>query len=256
MQPCLVRDAQHAARAGGRIIDRAHHTGLTQHVIVLDEQQVHHEPDDLARREVLASRFVRKLSEAPNQLLEHGTHLGVADDLGVQIDVRELLSNEVQEARFLESIDRRTHFAMAQQDVRYYLNGMLLEVEGGLFRAVATDGHLGVKLEALENVTNGASKTSLSICSRYSADCAATGTIPMTRNRASIRILISSHPKIQLNCITLGAGRLRDSSRKESIIFPTPAAPPRTLAVTPHLRSFSPLRAARLRRVAPSQVRS
>ena len=35
----------------------------------------------------------------------------------------------------------RTSFAMAQQDVRYYLNGMLLEVGGGTLRAVATDGH-------------------------------------------------------------------------------------------------------------------
>jgi DNA polymerase-3 subunit beta len=30
---------------------------------------------------------------------------------------------------------------MAQQDVRYYLNGMLLEIDGLLLRAVATDGH-------------------------------------------------------------------------------------------------------------------
>ncbi len=35
----------------------------------------------------------------------------------------------------------KTHFSMAQQDVRYYLNGMLLETGGGQLRAVATDGH-------------------------------------------------------------------------------------------------------------------
>jgi DNA polymerase-3 subunit beta len=35
----------------------------------------------------------------------------------------------------------QTHFSMAQQDVRYYLNGMLLETEGSTLRAVATDGH-------------------------------------------------------------------------------------------------------------------
>ncbi|HSX72328.1 DNA polymerase III subunit beta [Pseudomonas subflava] len=35
----------------------------------------------------------------------------------------------------------RTSFAMAQQDVRYYLNGMLIEVQTGVLRAVATDGH-------------------------------------------------------------------------------------------------------------------
>ena len=35
----------------------------------------------------------------------------------------------------------KTHFSMAQQDVRYYLNGMLLETGGEHIRAVATDGH-------------------------------------------------------------------------------------------------------------------
>lgn len=33
------------------------------------------------------------------------------------------------------------HFAMAQQDIRYYLNGMLLVVDGKKLMAVATDGH-------------------------------------------------------------------------------------------------------------------
>jgi DNA polymerase III subunit beta len=35
----------------------------------------------------------------------------------------------------------KTHFAMAQQDVRYYLNGLLFEMRGGRVRTVATDGH-------------------------------------------------------------------------------------------------------------------
>ena len=35
----------------------------------------------------------------------------------------------------------KTHFSMAQQDVRYYLNGMLIETGGKFLRAVATDGH-------------------------------------------------------------------------------------------------------------------
>jgi DNA polymerase-3 subunit beta len=35
----------------------------------------------------------------------------------------------------------KTHFSMAQQDVRYYLNGMLLEADGKILRTVATDGH-------------------------------------------------------------------------------------------------------------------
>ncbi len=35
----------------------------------------------------------------------------------------------------------KTMFCMAQQDVRYYLNGLLFEANGSLLRAVATDGH-------------------------------------------------------------------------------------------------------------------
>jgi DNA polymerase III subunit beta len=43
-----------------------------------------------------------------------------------------------KELRFLM---QRSSFAMAQQDVRYYLNGMLFEIKQGLIRTVATDGH-------------------------------------------------------------------------------------------------------------------
>jgi DNA polymerase-3 subunit beta len=46
------------------------------------------------------------------------------------------------------------HFAMAQQDIRYYLNGMLLVVDGTTVRAVATDGH---RLALCEVQKDGAS---------------------------------------------------------------------------------------------------
>ena len=41
----------------------------------------------------------------------------------------------------LKGLLTKTYFCMAQQDVRYYLNGLLLEVAGERVRAVATDGH-------------------------------------------------------------------------------------------------------------------
>ncbi len=43
--------------------------------------------------------------------------------------------------KVLMRLIEKTHFSMAQQDVRYYLNGMLLETGGKHVRAVATDGH-------------------------------------------------------------------------------------------------------------------
>jgi DNA polymerase-3 subunit beta len=41
----------------------------------------------------------------------------------------------------LKHLFNMVHFAMAQQDIRYYLNGLLLVVDGGNVIAVATDGH-------------------------------------------------------------------------------------------------------------------
>lgn len=45
------------------------------------------------------------------------------------------------EQKSLQALLHRTHFAMAQQDVRYYLNGMLIEIKENEMRTVATDGH-------------------------------------------------------------------------------------------------------------------
>jgi DNA polymerase-3 subunit beta len=41
----------------------------------------------------------------------------------------------------LKHLIEQTYFCMANQDVRYYLNGLLLEMSPSMLRAVATDGH-------------------------------------------------------------------------------------------------------------------
>lgn len=52
----------------------------------------------------------------------------------------------------LKHLLEKTQFAMAQQDVRYYLNGLLMEGRPGKLRVVATDGHrLALCDVALEN---------------------------------------------------------------------------------------------------------
>lgn len=51
---------------------------------------------------------------------------------GTTIEVSRLL---------LQSLISQVSFSMAQQDVRYFLNGMFLEVSPGQIRVVATDGH-------------------------------------------------------------------------------------------------------------------
>jgi DNA polymerase-3 subunit beta len=57
------------------------------------------------------------------------------------IDIPKASESMQVPARVIKRLIDKTHFAMAHQDVRYYLNGLLLELRGGRIRAVATDGH-------------------------------------------------------------------------------------------------------------------
>jgi DNA polymerase III subunit beta len=63
----------------------------------------------------------------------------------------------------LRQLIDKTHFSMAQQDVRYYLNGMLLETDAEVLRAVATDGH---RLALCETKLESAAKPSQVIVPR------------------------------------------------------------------------------------------
>jgi DNA polymerase III subunit beta len=65
--------------------------------------------------------------------------------------------SQIQLAQYqLKRLFDKTAFAMAQQDVRYYLNGLLLEMTQSHARTVATDGHrlalcdIDVRLEKIE----------------------------------------------------------------------------------------------------------
>ena len=63
-----------------------------------------------------------------------------ANDFPSVDEVEATESVSVPEAALKELIER-TAFAMAQQDVRYYLNGLLFDLRDGALRCVATDGH-------------------------------------------------------------------------------------------------------------------
>lgn len=57
------------------------------------------------------------------------------------LDDLELDQNVVIKEGQFKALIEKTAFAMAQQDVRYYLNGLLLELDADQIRTVATDGH-------------------------------------------------------------------------------------------------------------------
>ncbi|WP_029889084.1 DNA polymerase III subunit beta [Polycyclovorans algicola] len=63
-----------------------------------------------------------------------------ADDFS-SLDSGELSQQIELPAAELLKLIQRTQFAMAQQDVRFYLNGMLLQLRPGTLNVVTTDGH-------------------------------------------------------------------------------------------------------------------
>jgi DNA polymerase-3 subunit beta len=66
--------------------------------------------------------------------------LAAADYPRISIGKEQLQTLSLPQRDF-RALLKLAEFAMAQQDIRYYLNGMLLVVEQGSLQAVATDGH-------------------------------------------------------------------------------------------------------------------
>ncbi len=63
-----------------------------------------------------------------------------ANEFPATDQVESIKTVEIQEDKLKRLLDK-TAFAMANQDVRYYLNGLLFEFKEGALRTVATDGH-------------------------------------------------------------------------------------------------------------------
>ena len=124
---------------------------------------------DVAATTVAARKLVdilRALPESDVQLSLASKKLAVASGKS-RFNLQTLAAEEfptVAQAEFtadfslpaatLKYLLSMVHFAMAQQDIRYYLNGMLLVVDGATVRAVATDGH---RLALCEVQKDGAS---------------------------------------------------------------------------------------------------
>jgi len=69
-------------------------------------------------------------------------------DIGAMEGARSFTLKQGELKRLID----QTSFAMAQQDVRYYLNGMLFEMGSDQLRTVATDGHRLAMAEAAVNI--------------------------------------------------------------------------------------------------------
>lgn len=64
-----------------------------------------------------------------------------AQDFPLVLDQLDNASKIIIKQVLLKKLLGLVQYSMAQQDIRYYLNGVLLVIEGNLIRLIATDGH-------------------------------------------------------------------------------------------------------------------
>ena len=101
----VLRLRQHSARAAGGVEQLADCAGRGEQLVVIDKQDVHHQPDDLARREVIARGLVGQFVEAADEVLEDEPHLLVRYRVRVQVDIAELPDDEVQDICLAHPLD-------------------------------------------------------------------------------------------------------------------------------------------------------
>ena len=115
----VLSGRQHSAGTARRVVDRLDDVSLAQ-VGLRRQQQIHHQPDHLAGREVLPSLLVGLLCTDPDELLEDVAHLHVVDPSQRQIEVCELLDDLEQQVAFVHTGDVLTE-AEAFHDLAHVL---------------------------------------------------------------------------------------------------------------------------------------
>ncbi|MNY04324.1 hypothetical protein D3C86_1369970 [compost metagenome] len=130
LQQIFSSHREHAASASRRVVNRADHslTG-TEYVVILDEQQVHHQADDFAWCEMFPRCLIRNFGEFSDELFEHQAHVGVVHRLRVQVDIRELFGDEVKQIRLRETLNLGVKVESLENVPRCWGEGLHVSVE-------------------------------------------------------------------------------------------------------------------------------
>ena len=84
----------------------------------------------------------------------HADFATISSDDFPEIEINEEQTPITVESSVLKRLLSKTSFSMASQDVRYYLNGMLLEIIGNKINGVSTDGHRLAFSSAITNTAD------------------------------------------------------------------------------------------------------
>lgn len=132
---------------------------LRQLILRVGQHQRDHQVDDLAGREVLARVLVERLVEATDELLEERAHLVVADRVGMEVDRREALQDQEQQARLIQLGDRVAEVEALQDlpHVRAEAGQVVTQVRGQV-RRVGEEAPEVVAAGVVEGVPRGAAE--------------------------------------------------------------------------------------------------
>ncbi len=106
----FVCDAQHSASASGRIVEAPYYAGSSESVVILDEQEIDHQPDHFARGKMFSGGLIGQLGELADQLLEDRSHLRIADGFGVEVNLGEFFGDQVEQPCLVQAVDLRVEF--------------------------------------------------------------------------------------------------------------------------------------------------
>ena len=101
----LLGHRQHPPGPAGRVQHGLDDPRCGQQVVVVNEQEVDHQADHLAGREVLAGRLVGQFRELADQLLVDVAHLQVRHHLRTHIEIGELRHHQIKKVVLLQPVD-------------------------------------------------------------------------------------------------------------------------------------------------------
>jgi hypothetical protein len=109
----------------------------------VDEKNMDHQPNDFARREVVASRFVGQFIKTADEVLENQPHLLVGHSVRVEVDVAEFGHHQIENVGFphlfyfvleLEVLEDATHVRRKALDVADEVLGYVIGVALQFFK--------------------------------------------------------------------------------------------------------------------------
>ena len=113
----LLGEREHSARAARRVVNLPDDPLAPELLVVVDDDEVHDQPDHLARCEMLTGGFVGNFREAANQVFKQIAHRQRGDGFRAQVERGDLLEHLPQDAGIGESLQLVREEELVEKDI-------------------------------------------------------------------------------------------------------------------------------------------